>query len=34
MDGKRLKRGVEEALPARSEIGVGEVLTLSFESRK
>jgi hypothetical protein len=34
MDGKRLKRGVEEILPPRSEIGVGEVLTLSFEVRK
>jgi hypothetical protein len=34
MDGKRLKRGVEEILPPRSEIGVGEVLTLSFEIRK
>jgi hypothetical protein len=32
IDGKRLKRGVEETLPARSEIGVGEVLTLSFEA--
>jgi hypothetical protein len=34
IDGKRLKRGVEEMLPPRSEIGVGEVLTLSFETRK
>lgn len=34
MDGKRLKRGIEEVLPSRSEIGVGEVLTLSFQIRK
>jgi pSer/pThr/pTyr-binding forkhead associated (FHA) protein len=34
LDGKRLRKGVEELLPARAEIGVGEVLTLSFETRR
>ena len=34
LDGKRLKKGVEEALPDRAQIGVAEVLTLSFEVRK
>jgi hypothetical protein len=34
LDGKRLKKGVEEALPERAAIGVAEVLTLSFEARK
>jgi FHA domain len=34
LDGKRLRKGVEELLPARAEIGVGEVLTLSFEARR
>ncbi len=34
LDGKRLRKGVEELLPNRAEIGVGEVLTLSFEARK
>ncbi len=33
LDGKRLARGVEELLLNRSTIGVGEVLTLSFEAR-
>lgn len=33
VDGKRLTRGVEELLPIRSTIGLGEVLTLSFEAR-
>jgi len=33
LNGKRLTRGVEEALPARAEIGVAEVLTLHFEAR-
>jgi hypothetical protein len=33
VDGKRLTRGVEELLLNRSTIGVGEVLTLSFEGR-
>jgi len=33
IDGKRLNRGVEEMLLNRSTIGVGEVLTLSFEAR-
>lgn len=34
VDGKRLKKGVEEALPNRAQIGVGEVLTLTFEVRE
>jgi FHA domain len=34
LDGKRLRKGVEELLPARAEIGVGEVLSLSFEARR
>jgi len=33
LNGKRLTRGVEEALPPRAEIGVAEVLTLHFEAR-
>jgi pSer/pThr/pTyr-binding forkhead associated (FHA) protein len=31
VDGKRLRKGTEELLPNRAEIGVGEVLTLMFE---
>jgi hypothetical protein len=34
LDGKRLRKGVDEVLPNRAEIGVGEVLTLAFEARK
>ncbi len=34
LDGKRLRKGVEEALPQRAQIGVAEVLTLSFEARR
>jgi pSer/pThr/pTyr-binding forkhead associated (FHA) protein len=34
LDGKRLKKGVEEVVPDRAIIGVAEVLTLSFEVRK
>lgn len=34
VDGKRLRKGVEEVLPNRAEIGVGEVLTLAFEVLK
>lgn len=34
LDGKRLRKGVEELLPNRAEIGVGEVLTLLFEARR
>lgn len=34
VNGKRLRRGVEEVLPGRAHIGVGEVLTLTFEPRK
>jgi pSer/pThr/pTyr-binding forkhead associated (FHA) protein len=34
LEGKRLKKGVEEALPERATIGVAQVLTLSFETRK
>jgi hypothetical protein len=34
LDGKRLKRDTEQALPERAEIGVGEVLTLLFQVRR
>jgi hypothetical protein len=34
LDGKRLKKDIEETLPERAQIGVGEVLTLAFEVRK
>ena len=34
LDGKRLKKGVEEPLPERAAIGVAEVLTLAFEVRR
>jgi hypothetical protein len=34
VNGRRLARGVEERLPDRAEIGVAEVLKLSFEARK
>jgi hypothetical protein len=34
IDGKRLKKDVEEPLPDRAQIGVGEVLTLAFEVRR
>jgi hypothetical protein len=34
IDGKRLKKGAEEALPEEAEICVGESLTLLFEVRK
>jgi hypothetical protein len=34
LDGKRLRKGAEEILPDRAEIGVAEVLKLSFEVRK
>ena len=33
LNGKRLKRGVEQPLPARAEINVAEVITLEFEAR-
>src|SRR6266550_658987 len=33
LDGKRIRRGVEEIVPNKAEIGVAEVLTLSFEVR-
>jgi FHA domain len=33
LDGKRLARGVEQALPAKAQIGVAEVITLHFEAR-
>ncbi|HUJ50215.1 MAG TPA: FHA domain-containing protein [Bryobacteraceae bacterium] len=33
LNGKRLKRGVEETLPARAKISVAEVITLEFEAR-
>ena len=34
LDGRRLKKGVEELVPGRAVIGVAEVITLSFELRK
>ena len=34
LDGKRLKRGVEQPLPEKAEIGVAGVLTLAFQVRK
>lgn len=34
VNGRRLARGVEEKLPDRAEIGVADVLKLSFEARK
>ncbi len=34
LNGRRLTRGVEESLPERAEIGVAEILKLSFEARK
>jgi FHA domain len=34
INGRRLTRGVEEKLPDRAEIGVADVLKLSFEARK
>lgn len=34
LDGKRLRKGIEQALPQRAEIGVAEVLTLFFEARR
>jgi FHA domain len=33
LNGKRLRKGVKERLPAKAEINVGEVLILQFESR-
>ena len=34
LNGRRLARGVEERLPDRAEIGIAEVVKLSFEARK
>jgi FHA domain len=34
LDGKRLKRGAEQPLPERAELGVAGVLTLNFQVRK
>ena len=34
LNGRRLARGVEERLPDRAEIGIAEVIRLSFEVRK
>jgi len=34
LNGKRLARGVEQPLPDRAEIGVAEVIRLSFEVRR
>ena len=33
LNGKRLRKGVKEKLPAKAEINVGEILILQFESR-
>jgi len=33
LNGKRLTRGVEEAMPARAQISVAEVITLEFEAK-
>jgi len=33
LNGKRLKRGVEESFTGRAEISVGEVITLHFEAK-
>jgi hypothetical protein len=33
LDGRRLKKGVEEVLPPRAEIKVAEVITITFEAR-
>jgi len=33
LNGKRLARGVEEALPGRAQISVAEVITLNFEAK-
>ncbi len=34
VNGRRLKKGVDEPLPDKAEIGVAEVLTLAFEARR
>jgi predicted component of type VI protein secretion system len=34
LNGKRLTRGVEEALPPRAQISVAEVITLEFEAKQ
>ena len=34
VEGKRLRKGVAEALPSKATIGVGEVMVLKFEARK
>jgi hypothetical protein len=34
LNGRRLARGAEEKLPERAEIGIAEVLKLSFEARR
>jgi hypothetical protein len=34
LDGRRLKKGVEEVLPEQAEIKVAEVITLAFEARR
>jgi pSer/pThr/pTyr-binding forkhead associated (FHA) protein len=34
LNGRKLKRGSEETLPERAEIGLAEVLKLSFQARK
>jgi hypothetical protein len=34
VDGKRIRKGVDEKLPAQAEIGIAEVLTLRFEGKR
>ena len=34
VNGRRLKKNIEEPLPERADIGVGEVLTLQFEAKR
>jgi hypothetical protein len=34
LNGRKLRRGVEETVPDRAEIGIAEVLTLSFQARR
>ena len=34
VDGKRLRKGLEEVLPSRAQVVLGEVLTLAFEVRR
>ena len=34
VNGKRLRKGIEDFLPDHAEIGVAEVLTLAFEAKR